>query len=118
LRLSIRLNSPEPNAGQMVDLIIYAEMEKNARDRAQSAVERARGRMSAHEATPQIKISTAVVDGSPKQMILNETGSFGADLIVVGSHGHGAVERFLLGSVFQPVALHAMCLVEIVGGPA
>lgn len=49
-------------------------------------------------------------------MILEEAEAFGADLIVVGSHGHGMLERFLLGSVSQAVALHASCSVEIVRG--
>ena len=108
---------PETYAGQTVDLSAYAEMEKYARVRAQTAVEKARGRLHAHEDTRQLKVSSTVVEGSPKQMILEEAESFGADLIVVGSHGHGAVERFLLGSVSQAVALHAKCSVEIVRGP-
>ena len=36
-------------------------------------------------------------------MILNEAESWGADLIVVGSHGYRVWERFLLGSVSQSV---------------
>lgn len=61
-----------------------------------------------------MKITTEVLSGSPKRVILEEAEAFGADLIVVGSHGHGALERFLLGSVSQAVALHAKCSVEIV----
>ncbi len=55
-----------------------------------------------------------VLKGSPKRVIVEEADRWGADLIVVGSHGHGALEGFLLGSVSQSVALHAHCSVEIV----
>ena len=64
-----------------------------------------------------MKITTEVLSGSPKRVILEEAEAFGADLIVVGSHGHGMVESFLLGSVSQAVALHAKCSVEIVRTP-
>ena len=59
-------------------------------------------------------MTTAVLTGSPKAAILEDGEAFGADLIVVGSQGHGMIERFLLGSVSQAVALDAQCLVEIV----
>ena len=63
---------------------------------------------------PKLSVSTAVIEGSPKVVILEEAEKFAANLIVVGSHGHGAVAGFLLGSVSQAVALHAKCSVEIV----
>jgi hypothetical protein len=37
-----------------------------------------------------------------------------ADLIVVGSHGHGAVRRFLLGSVADRVFKSSACPVMVV----
>ena len=63
---------------------------------------------------PALTITTAAIEGTPKTVILKEAETFDADLIVVGSHGHGAVASFLLGSVSQAVALHAKCSVEIV----
>jgi nucleotide-binding universal stress UspA family protein len=66
------------------------------------------------EKNPALSISTKVIDESPKQGILNEAETFDADLIVVGSHGQGALSRFLIGSVSHSVALHADCSVEIV----
>ena len=66
------------------------------------------------EKNPSLTITTTVIEGSPKSAILKEAERFGADLIVVGSHGSGPVGRFLLGSVSQAVALHAKCSVEIV----
>lgn len=64
--------------------------------------------------TPALSITKAAIEGSPKTVILNEAEKFGANLIIVGSHGYGVVKRFLLGSVSQAVALHAKCSVEIV----
>ena len=63
---------------------------------------------------PEIAVVTEVIEGAPKTAIVDEAEKFGADLIVLGSHGYGFVERLLLGSVSQSVALHAKCSVEIV----
>ena len=63
---------------------------------------------------PKLSISSVAIEGSPKNVILNEADSFKADLIVIGSHGHGIIAGFLLGSVSQAIALHAKCSVEIV----
>lgn len=82
-----------------------------ARKLAQDAVEKA-ARILAGK-NPKLHITANVIEGSPKHEILQKADEFGADLIVVGSHGRGPVGRFLLGSVSQSVALHARCSVEI-----
>ncbi len=48
--------------------------------------------------------------------IVDECQQWEADLVVVGSHGHGALHRFLLGSVSEQVLKHAPCSVLIVRG--
>jgi nucleotide-binding universal stress UspA family protein len=63
---------------------------------------------------PRLSVSIAAIQGSPKQVILATARKFRADLIIIGSHGHGRISGFLLGSVSQAVALHATCSVEIV----
>jgi nucleotide-binding universal stress UspA family protein len=59
-----------------------------------------------------LKISTIVQEGNPAQVLL-ETAQ-GADLLVVGSRGHGGFTGALLGSVSQHCAHHAPCPVVIV----
>ena len=90
----------------------YAQFDENAFQNAQNNA------ISAAEIlenkNPNLLVTTKVVSGSPKSVILDEAEKFKADLIVVGSHGYGAIERFFLGSVSHSVALHAKCSVEIV----
>jgi nucleotide-binding universal stress UspA family protein len=90
----------------------YAEADRNALKSAENNVEKATKIL--HTKNPSLIITTAVVEGKAKRIILEEAEKFGADLIIVGSHSYGAVERFLLGSVSHAVALHAKCSVEIV----
>ena len=59
----------------------------------------------------------AVPAATPKELILSEAAEWRAELIVVGSHGRRGVNRFLLGSVSEAVALHAQCSVEIIRRP-
>jgi nucleotide-binding universal stress UspA family protein len=63
---------------------------------------------------PGLKVSTKVLEGTPKQLIVEEAERWQPDLIMLGSHGNGPAERFLLGSVAQSVAVYAPCSVEIV----
>jgi nucleotide-binding universal stress UspA family protein len=63
-------------------------------------------------------LSSKLVVGSPRSVILDEAESWGADLVVLGSHGYSAWKRFLLGSVSQAVVSHAKCSVEVVRCPA
>jgi nucleotide-binding universal stress UspA family protein len=90
----------------------YLETDKYLLKAAEEATENAANIL--RKKKPDLSISTAAIEGSPKSVILDEAEKFGADLIVIGSHGHGAVAGFLLGSVSQAVALHAKCSVEIV----
>ena len=60
------------------------------------------------------KVSTSVATGDAKTVILDEAAAWGADLIVVGSHGRTGLERFLLGSVSEAIVRHTVCSVEIV----
>ena len=61
--------------------------------------------------------TVAVPAATPKELILSEAAEWGAELIVVGSHGRRGVNRLLLGSVSEAVALHAQCSVEIIRRP-
>lgn len=90
----------------------YDEANRNAIKSAEDAIENAAKIL--RKKNILLSITTAVIEGSPKSVIIEEAEKYGADLIVVGSHGYGAIERFMLGSVSHAVSLHAKCSVEIV----
>jgi len=49
---------------------------------------------------------------------VREADRLNADLIVLGSHGHGAIHRALLGSVSEHVLHHARRPLLILPAPA
>jgi nucleotide-binding universal stress UspA family protein len=61
-----------------------------------------------------MKTSTAVEQGDPKSKIIDASEDWHADLIVLGSHGRNALDRFLMGSVSEAIVRHARCSVEVV----
>lgn len=61
-----------------------------------------------------VQVSTKLLNGIPGQEISDEAEKWGADLIVVGSHGYGFWQRAWLGSVSDAVVHHAPCSVMVV----
>jgi nucleotide-binding universal stress UspA family protein len=60
------------------------------------------------------RVQRHVVRGHPALALLD--ASEGADLLVVGSRGHGGFAGMLLGSVSQHVIAHATCPVLVIHG--
>lgn len=66
---------------------------------------------------PQCKVSQEVCLGFPKEEILAMAKEWPAQLIVMGSHGRAALQRFLVGSVSLSVMMHAPCSTVVVRIP-
>jgi nucleotide-binding universal stress UspA family protein len=58
-----------------------------------------------------LDVTIEIKTGLPADTILETAEAFGADLIVVGTHGRHGVERLLLGSVAERVSRKARCSV-------
>ncbi len=67
-------------------------------------------------AHPDVEIQAAVVEGHPSMIL--EKASNGADLLVVGSRGHGEFTGMLLGSVSEHCVVHANCPVLVLRDPS
>jgi nucleotide-binding universal stress UspA family protein len=63
---------------------------------------------------PPVDVRTAVAEGPAAQVLL--TAAVGAELLVVGSRGHGAFAGMLLGSVSQHCVQHPPCPVVVIPG--
>jgi nucleotide-binding universal stress UspA family protein len=88
-------------------------LEKAGEEQGQSIVSKAADRITSAQ-RDKLRVATEIVKGYPKHAIIESAETWGADLIVVGSHGYRGLTRLWLGSVSQAVALHAKCSVEIV----
>lgn len=77
---------------------------------AQDTVDRVRDRVQA--AHPQLEIHVHAGEGEPSRLIGEQAQT--ARLTVVGSHGRGALARFLLGSVSEEVVSHLVAATAVV----
>jgi nucleotide-binding universal stress UspA family protein len=67
---------------------------------------------TARAAQPDVDIHTTVVEGHPAPVLVDASRS--ADLLVVGSRGHGEFAGMLLGSVSEHCVTNAHCPVVVV----
>ncbi len=90
------------------------------REATQVGEEAAKQRLAAyaklfHEA--EIESHNAIKVGPPGSLILDEAKRVHADYIIMGSHGHGKLYDFLVGSTASSVIKRAHCAVIIVPPP-
>ena len=71
--------------------------QEEARKRATTRLDELLGQVSSD--VPDATVHLA--EGSPLHAVLDYVKKTGADLVVVGAHGHGAVAALLLGSVAE-----------------
>ena len=93
-----------PAAATTADILQQHEHE------AAQLTTRAAGRI----ARDGLTVENAARHGDARTVIVDEAKEWGADLIVLGSHGHTGLKRLLLGSVAQAVVAHAPCSVEVI----
>jgi nucleotide-binding universal stress UspA family protein len=62
--------------------------------------------------SPPFPLTATVLEGLPAQVLIDAAAD--ADLLVVGSRGHGEFAGMLLGSVSQHCVSHASCPVVVV----
>jgi nucleotide-binding universal stress UspA family protein len=65
-----------------------------------------------------VRVELVNEKGAPGEVIARIAEERGAELIVVGTHGHTGIQRFLLGSVATAVLRHAPCDVLVCRGSA
>ena len=65
---------------------------------------------------PGLAVESAVLHGRPAAALIDDARRMAAELIVVGSRGHGTIESMLLGSVSAEVIDHAMTPVLVARG--
>lgn len=89
----------------------FSDLEQMQKEQAQAAIDKS---MTVLREYLAVELIAAYKLGHAPTTILAEAEEWGADWIVVGSHGLRGFKRFLLGSVAQAIATHAPCSVEIV----
>ena len=66
----------------------------------------------------QLKVETAILPGEARFEILHELSERPVDLVVLGTHGRGGLDRLMLGSVASTVARKAPCSVLVISPDA
>jgi nucleotide-binding universal stress UspA family protein len=92
----------------------YQQLDELARQRAETAATEGVDLIKSRFPDAATEITSVVELGIPAQKIVEDAERWGADLVVVGSHGYGFWSRLAIGSVSDAVVHHAPCSVLVV----
>ncbi len=107
----LHVASPEP------DFVGYGPGPQTVRDAAARVYREKHRRLQTMESRlrkRKVDARALVVQGPTVEKILREARRLHAGMIVMGSHGHGALHRVLVGSVAEGVLRKAPCPVLVV----
>ena len=99
------------------DFVGYGPGPKTVRDTAAQHLRQEHRDLHAQEdrfRAAGIQCHALLVQGFPGDMIVKEAQRLGADLIVMGSHGHGMLRHLVVGSVTDAVLRKTPCPVLVV----
>jgi len=95
---------------------VFLPVDEPTVEHARQAAEEAVAKAIAQLGEPQpVPVTIRAMTGFPAQELIE--ASRDADLLVVGSRGHGGFARLMLGSVSDQVMHHAHCPVVLVPEP-
>jgi nucleotide-binding universal stress UspA family protein len=94
-------------------LVETESLEADIRAEAERTVHEALGRLE----RPGLNVDAVVLRGRPAGAIIERARAMRADLIIVGSRGHGRIESMLLGSVSAELIDHAPIPVLVARNP-
>ncbi|CAD5178798.1 unnamed protein product [Musa acuminata subsp. malaccensis] len=89
-------------------------VESDLRKISSQVIEKAKDICAAHSV---LDVEYEVVEGDARNVLCEAVDKHHAEMLVVGSHGYGAIKRAVLGSVSDYCAHHAHCTVMIVKKP-
>ncbi|OAG28602.1 universal stress protein [Thermodesulfatator autotrophicus] len=99
-----------PKGGEFIDLFNLKSVKKAFEEEAQKYFEKARKMAESKNISPSFRI----MEGKPWEKIVEAVKNLNCDLIVMGSHGRGSIEKFLIGSCTERVLSEAPCPVLVV----
>ncbi|KAJ4968662.1 hypothetical protein NE237_015363 [Protea cynaroides] len=99
--------------GPGVDIVLPV-VERNLMSVAARVVEKAKEICTSKSMND---VLVEIVDGDSRVVLCEAVEKHNASILVVGSHGHGAIKRAVLGSVSDYCTHHAHCSVMIVKMP-
>lgn len=108
----VQLPYPGIQEGIFIPPNIFGELSQELKEKAQNLLKESVDYLT--QANFPYPVETIIKEGVAKREIVQFAKENQIDLILIGSHGYSAIERFLLGSVSLYVASHAPCSVEII----
>ena len=93
----------------------FPHLKEELHERARDALRERIAKM--HESLPNVKVRFDLRDGDSHEVVLECAKDEGADMIVMGTHGHTGLTHALLGSTAEKVVRMASCPVLTVRTP-